>query len=104
MSFAAMCQHPAVLGVVLRSMVKEAKKGKLANSEVPSAIYIEPEPWLPDSGLVTPTLKLKRPKLREHYTHAISRLYGNDDLSPGDRVIPSEISQVCALMCVGVYV
>ena len=74
-SFASLCRNEAVIKVVRDSMVKEAKRGKLVSSEIPSAIYLEPEPWLPDSGLVTPTLKLKRPKLREHYTHAIEQMY-----------------------------
>jgi len=88
--FACLCQNKSVVEAVLHSLEREAKKknSKLASYEIPLAIYLEPEPWLPDSGLVTPTLKLKRLKLREHYKHVIARLYtpnddGADDGSPG---------------------
>ncbi len=35
------------------------------------------EPWTIDNGLMTPTLKLKRPKVAEHYFAQINELYGN---------------------------
>ena len=79
-SFAALCENPNVVQAVINSIVQEAKKGKLASYEIPLAIHLEPEPWLPDSGLVTPTLKLKRQALREHYKRVIARLYGQDDI------------------------
>ena len=73
-------------------MVKVAKEGKLASSEIPSATHLEPEPWLPTSGLVTPTLKLKRPKLRERYTHAIKQLYQG---SPSSHYTPAALPPGC---------
>jgi long-chain acyl-CoA synthetase len=33
------------------------------------------EPWSIDNGLLTPTLKLKRPLLLEHYKSAIDAIY-----------------------------
>ena len=62
---------------VLNSLKQAAKKknSKLESYEIPLAIHLEPAPWLSETGLVTPTLKLKRLKLREHYKHVIARLY-----------------------------
>ena len=74
------CQDPAAVDEVLNSMIKEARKENLAGYEISLAIRLEPEPWLPDSGLVTPTLKLKRQALREHYKRVIARLYGQEDI------------------------
>ena len=76
-SFACLCQNQDVVEAVLNSLKQEAKKknSKLESYEIPLAIHLEPAPWLPETGLVTPTLKLKRLKLREHYKHVIARLY-----------------------------
>ena len=32
---------------------------------------------MPDTGLVTPTLKLKRPQLKKHYNDVIEKLYAD---------------------------
>ena len=62
-SFACLCQNQDVVEAVLNSLKQEAKKknSKLESYEIPLAIDLEPAPWLPETGLVTPTLKLKRP-------------------------------------------
>jgi long-chain acyl-CoA synthetase len=33
------------------------------------------EPWTPDNGMATPTLKLKRAKILQHYSDLTDRLY-----------------------------
>jgi long-chain acyl-CoA synthetase len=33
------------------------------------------DPWTTDNGLLTPTLKMKRPKITEHYQHQIEQMY-----------------------------
>lgn len=38
-------------------------------------VHIETEPWTVESGLMTPTLKKKRPKLLEKYADAIDEMY-----------------------------
>lgn len=37
-----------------------AKAGKLTKVDTPVAVHLETEPWLPETGLVTDALKLKR--------------------------------------------
>lgn len=39
------------------------------------AVVIEEEPWELESGLITPTLKAKRPQVAEHYAREIEGLY-----------------------------
>jgi len=38
-------------------------------------VHICPEPWTVEAGLLTPTLKLKRPKVMQHYAVAVDALY-----------------------------
>ena len=45
---------------VYDDFLKIAKIGKLTKQEIPSKIYLEKEPWTPESGLITDALKLKR--------------------------------------------
>lgn len=55
--------------------------------EIPKKMYFEPELWTPESSLVTPTLKLVRNKLRDHYQVVLQRLYASSagGSSGGDR-------------------
>ena len=39
------------------------------------SLYIEKEPWSLSSGLITPTLKAKRPKIAVRYADEVNRLY-----------------------------
>ena len=107
-SFASLCQNQYVVKAVLNSLEREAKKknSKLESYEVPLAIHLEPAPWLPETGLVTPTLKLKRLKLREHYKHVIARLYEPDAGGTSDGAPILTTSEVCSLctLCVVSYV
>ena len=44
-------------------------------------VHVELEPWSLDSGLITPTLKAKRPRVAAKYEQALSRLYDLEPLS-----------------------
>lgn len=41
----------------------------------PRAVYLTTEPWTVDAGLITPTLKPKRPALQSRFAEAIAELY-----------------------------
>lgn len=41
----------------------------------PKAVFLSTEPWTVANGLITPTLKPKRPALFAHYAEEIARLY-----------------------------
>uniref|UniRef100_A0A665UMJ3 long-chain-fatty-acid--CoA ligase n=1 Tax=Echeneis naucrates TaxID=173247 RepID=A0A665UMJ3_ECHNA len=44
--------------------------------EIPVKVHLSPEPWTPETGLVTDAFKLKRKELKNHYLHHIERMYG----------------------------
>ncbi|CAD6258556.1 unnamed protein product [Miscanthus lutarioriparius] len=56
--------------------IKEAAKvGRLEKFEVPAKIVLLPEPWTPESGLVTAALKLKREQIKTKFKDDLDKLY-----------------------------
>jgi long-chain acyl-CoA synthetase len=47
--------------------------------EIPSKIRLCCEEWLPDSGLVTAALKLRRKNIQDFYQMEINKMYGTQD-------------------------
>jgi len=47
----------------------------LAKYAVPRAVYLVTEPWSVDNGLMTPTLKLRRPQLMQKFADQITQIY-----------------------------
>ncbi len=54
--------------------IAEAVRGFPAHAR-PRAVYLTMEPWTVDAGLITPTLKPKRPALESRFAEAITELY-----------------------------
>ena len=52
-----------------------AKQARLEKFEIPAKIKLIPEPWTPESGLVTAALKLKREVIRKTYDNDLAQLY-----------------------------
>lgn len=52
-----------------------AKQARLVKFEIPAKIKLIPEPWTPESGLVTAALKLKREVIRKTYENDLAQLY-----------------------------
>ncbi|XP_072519112.1 long-chain-fatty-acid--CoA ligase 4 [Salminus brasiliensis] len=70
------CNHPVMEMEVLREIKDVAKTIKLQRFEIPVKVHLSPEPWTPETGLVTDAFKLKRKELKNHYLHDIERMYG----------------------------
>lgn len=49
--------------------------GDLERFSLPRKIKICPEPWMPESGLVTDSFKVKRKNFVEHYKKDIEEMY-----------------------------
>eukprot|EP00298_Acanthocystis_sp_HF-20_P007602 c17158_g1_i1.p1 GENE.c17158_g1_i1~~c17158_g1_i1.p1 ORF type:complete len:684 (+),score=333.62 c17158_g1_i1:32-2053(+) len=70
-----LCENEKVKQEILKEMGTRAREFKLAGFEFVKAIHLEPKPWTPDTGILTPTFKLKRNIARDTYRKQIDRLY-----------------------------
>lgn len=70
------CVNPVMEMEVLKAIKNVAASIRLQRFEIPLKVYLSPEPWTPETGLVTDAFKLKRKELRNHYLHHIERMYG----------------------------
>jgi len=50
----------------------------LEKFEIPVKIRLSPDPWTPETGLVTDAFKLKRKELTAYYQKDIDRMYGTN--------------------------
>ncbi|GJN28555.1 hypothetical protein PR202_gb16695 [Eleusine coracana subsp. coracana] len=73
--FSDLCQKQETVKEVLQSLAKAAKQVRLEKFEIPAKIKLIPEPWTPESGLVTAALKLKREIIKKAYGTELAQLY-----------------------------
>jgi len=78
--FKDLCRNPQIKKLVYTSLIKVAEKAKLKGFEKIKNIYLDSEPWTPENGLLTPTLKAKRTELRKQYAKIIETLYAEPRL------------------------
>lgn len=71
-----MCADKDVTGAALREIVNHGKKFRLEKFEIPGALTLIDELWLPETGLVTAAFKLKRKPIQQKYQADIDRMYG----------------------------
>jgi len=75
-AFEEICKDKRVAKMVLAEMDKFVKEQCRLNSiEQVKAIHLEWELFTVENGLLTPTLKAKRPQLRQKYKETIGQLY-----------------------------
>ncbi|OCT67498.1 long-chain-fatty-acid--CoA ligase 4 isoform X2 [Xenopus laevis] len=70
------CNNPEMETEVLREIKEVANSLKLERFEIPIKVRLSPDPWTPETGLVTDAFKLKRKELKNHYITDIERMYG----------------------------
>ncbi|KAM4566149.1 long-chain-fatty-acid--CoA ligase 3a isoform 1-T1 [Odontesthes bonariensis] len=75
-SWEELCNSEAVKELVLKVITEAALTAQLERFEIPRKICLSPEPWTPETGLVTDAFKLKRKELKTHYKDDIERMYG----------------------------
>lgn len=70
------CNNPTMEVEVLKEIKEVASSMKLERFEIPIKVRLSPDPWTPETGLVTDAFKLKRKELKNHYLNDIERMYG----------------------------
>ncbi|KAH6925994.1 hypothetical protein HPB50_012933 [Hyalomma asiaticum] len=74
-----LCTDAAVAGAAEQLILNYARSCDLQKAEVPRKVKLCHEEWTPDTGLVTPTLKLCRNPLQKYYESEIKALYESDE-------------------------
>ncbi|XP_041732723.1 long-chain-fatty-acid--CoA ligase 3-like isoform X2 [Coregonus clupeaformis] len=75
-SWEELCNNAAMEEVVLQVITEAALSAQLERFEIPRKIRLSPDPWTPETGLVTDAFKLKRQQLKSKYQDDIERMYG----------------------------
>jgi long-chain acyl-CoA synthetase len=70
---AALATHPAVLAEIAEAV--NAANERLARAEQIKKYLVLPQAWTPDSGELTPTLKLRRKVINDRFTPQIEEFY-----------------------------
>ncbi|GAB2285169.1 Long chain acyl-CoA synthetase 8 [Dionaea muscipula] len=73
--FSDLCNKVEAIKEVQASLSEAAKDAKLDKFELPARIKLLPEPWTPESGLVTAALKIKREQLKARFKTELQNLY-----------------------------
>lgn len=77
---ATLCQHPRVKKLIYDDLVATGTASKLTGFQLPKNIHLEPEPWTTENAMLTPSMKLKRPSVKNHYNATLEKLYAEPRL------------------------
>ncbi|XP_031274479.1 long chain acyl-CoA synthetase 8 [Pistacia vera] len=70
-----LCDKAEAINEVQQSLSKVGKGAKLDKFEIPAKVKLLPDPWTPESGLVTAALKIKREQLKAKFKEDLQKLY-----------------------------
>ncbi|KAM7462764.1 hypothetical protein LguiA_030885 [Lonicera macranthoides] len=70
-----LCNDPRARATVLADMDAVGRDAQLRGFEFAKAVTLVPEPFTVENGLLTPTLKIKRPQAKEYFAKAIADMY-----------------------------
>ncbi|XP_076439689.1 long-chain-fatty-acid--CoA ligase 5-like [Babylonia areolata] len=77
---AGFCQSEKAREIILKDMLEIGKNNQLKGFEQTKDIHLQPEPFSVENGLLTPTMKNKRPALRKRFKATIDDLYRKHQL------------------------
>lgn len=72
-----LCLRDDVKAMILKELQTIGKQNKLNSMEQVKAIHLCADPFSLENGLLTPTMKSKRPFLRKRYTSKVDQMYKN---------------------------
>ncbi|NXY75384.1 ACSL1 ligase, partial [Glareola pratincola] len=76
-SYEQLCKNKDLKKHILEDMLRIGKESGLKSFEQVKDIFIHTEMFSIENGLLTPTLKAKRPELRKYFQSQIDELYAN---------------------------
>lgn len=81
MSYNELCRDSEITKEITKDIVAYCVKQGLNKMEIPTKIKLCSEEWLPDTGLVTAALKIRRKNIQDYYKSEIRNMYGAGLLS-----------------------
>jgi long-chain acyl-CoA synthetase len=78
-SMEELCKEESVKKLILDDMIAVGKSAGLFTFEQVKDIFLSPEQFTVENDLLTPTLKSKRPKLKEHFKQQLADMYSRLD-------------------------
>ncbi|XP_035232916.1 long-chain-fatty-acid--CoA ligase 5-like isoform X2 [Stegodyphus dumicola] len=79
--WSALCKNKEVKKMILEDMRQYGEMSGLKSFEQVKDIYLHPDAFTPESGLITPTLKNKRSEWRNYFKDAIESMYNVNNFS-----------------------
>lgn len=76
-TYQELCDTAEVQAAILEDLTRLGKEGGLKSFEQVKAIFIHPELFSIENGLLTPTLKAKRNEMRQRFSAEIEQLYAS---------------------------
>uniref|UniRef100_A0A8C3PYW6 Long-chain-fatty-acid--CoA ligase n=1 Tax=Chrysolophus pictus TaxID=9089 RepID=A0A8C3PYW6_CHRPC len=76
-TYEELCRNKELQKAIMEDMVRLGKESGLHSFEQVKAIYIHSDMFSVQNGLLTPTLKAKRPELRDYFKKQIEELYSS---------------------------
>ena len=73
--FSNLAKSKELKEVIMNDLASIHKESKLNGFEAIKGVYLTHTEWTPDNNLTTPTLKIKRPQLKDHFMDQIYDLY-----------------------------
>ncbi|XP_063537211.1 long-chain-fatty-acid--CoA ligase 5 isoform X1 [Cydia strobilella] len=74
-TFSALCDNPTVKKMILDDMLQWGRNASLKTFEQVKDIYLHPDPFSVQNGLLTPTMKAKRTEIRNYFKPQIEDMY-----------------------------
>uniref|UniRef100_A0A1L8DZ27 Long-chain-fatty-acid--CoA ligase n=1 Tax=Nyssomyia neivai TaxID=330878 RepID=A0A1L8DZ27_9DIPT len=74
-TLSVLCNNPTVKELIFNDMLTWGREGGLKSFEQVKDIYLHPDPFSVQNGLLTPTFKSKRPELKSYFKPQLEDMY-----------------------------